>query len=195
VSPSCSPDVRHTFRRVRIAAAALIAALALSGVAVSSAEAFTCQNRDFWMRHYGTGLIVSAELDYQGVTYGMLRARSERLLAWERFHMVCLGGGQVAIRSTANNRYVSAELEYTDDYIAHLYGLLRARATVIDAWERFIIRDVAGGGILLQNSANGRYAAAEFDYSDGFFGMLRARTGVPDTFNDWSWERFDIVWL
>jgi hypothetical protein len=197
MSPTRLLDVRRTFCRLRIAAA-VVTALAISGAAAGSAEAFVCQNRDFWMRNQGTGLIVSAELDYglSSPYYGMLRARSERVLAWERFRMVCLSNGQVAIRSTVNDRYVSAELDYApSDPAPYPYAMLRARARVIDAWERFVIRDFAGGGVLILSSANGKYVSAEFDYPDGFFGMLRARTSVPDTFNWWSWERFDIIWL
>ncbi|MBA2729130.1 MAG: hypothetical protein H0U48_00005 [Euzebyaceae bacterium] len=41
-----------------------------------------------------------------------------------------------AILALGNGRYVSAELDYTGNG----YGMLRARATGIGGWERFIIR-------------------------------------------------------
>jgi hypothetical protein len=53
------------------------------------------------------------------------------------YDLVPIGSGDFAIRSHANNRFVSAELGYTGAN----YGLLRARATTVGAWERFDIRD------------------------------------------------------
>jgi hypothetical protein len=55
---------------------------------------------------------------------------------WEGFRLVGDCNSGCAILALGNGRYVSAELDYTGNG----YGMLRARATGIGGWERFIIR-------------------------------------------------------
>lgn len=79
---------------------------------------------------------VSAELGYPGIYYGMLRARATAVGPWETFYTPrgpCSGFCNTTFYSSANQRFVSAELGYTGAY----YGMLRARATTVGLWEEF----------------------------------------------------------
>jgi hypothetical protein len=80
---------------------------------------------------------VSAELNYSGGDYGMLRARASTASGWERFLLVgdCASSSGCAIQSLANNQYVSAELNYSGGD----YGMLRARSSTASGWEWFRI--------------------------------------------------------
>jgi Putative metal-binding motif len=82
---------------------------------------------------------VSAELAYGGESAGMLRARATVIAPWElfTFEQESQTGDFVrgALKSDANDRYVSAELGYTGANA----GMLRARATVKGPWEEFEI--------------------------------------------------------
>ncbi|WP_062351029.1 fascin domain-containing protein [Herbidospora yilanensis] len=62
----------------------------------------------------------------------MLRARATGIASFEKFVIECKGEEYCAIKSPANNKYVSAELAYTGD-------ILRARADVIGDYEKFVI--------------------------------------------------------
>lgn len=80
---------------------------------------------------------VSAELGFGGGAHGMLRSRANGIGPWETFTAAGGSGSSlpatVALKSAANNRYVSAELGYTGP----THGLLRARAGRIGPWEKF----------------------------------------------------------
>lgn len=84
------------------------------------------------------GSYVSAELGYGTSDYrwGMLRSRASSAGAWERYTFASCGTDCVTIQSsTSFHRFVSAELGYgSTDY---RWGMLRARATTVGAWERF----------------------------------------------------------
>jgi hypothetical protein len=95
-------------------------------------------NDIYAIKSVANGRYVSAELGWGGNDYGMLRARATSIGPWERFRVRSTGGGSSitwTIQSMANSRYVSAEVGWTGDR----YGLLRARATAIGPWERFVI--------------------------------------------------------
>jgi len=127
---------------------------------------------------------VSAELGWTGDSYARLRARTiaNSTGSWERFELICVEGPDVyAIRSVANGRYVSAELGWS----GNSYGLLRARATRVGAWERFRIPPTAGTTI--QSTANGRYVSAEVGWTGSSYGSLRARATATG-----PWEYFSI---
>ncbi|HEV7933430.1 MAG TPA: hypothetical protein VGP70_14125 [Actinomadura sp.] len=90
---------------------------------------------------------------------------------------VVLGGGTPtsAARSLyfiANGRYTSAELAYTGDN----HAMLRARATVVGPWERFMLRwDPRTVSYVLQSLQTGRYVSTELGYAGDKYAMLRAR--------------------
>ena len=95
-------------------------------------------------------------------------------------------------KSEANNRYVAAELGYGPFKYPrrNLYGMLRARATTVGAWEehQFCIDKLTGCCWSIFTNANGRWASTEIDYSGRDKDMLRARaTSIG------AWERYRIV--
>jgi hypothetical protein len=139
------------------------------------AHAVSCY--DGWLRSDANGRYVSTELNYTGVDKYMLRARRTGSPgAWEQYEF-CWGinnnPAQVAIRSKANFRWVSAELGYGGGR----YGMLRARATSIGPWETF------NAGYGLRNITNWRWVTAELGYGGGLYGMLRAR---GDHYGPWE---------
>lgn len=93
--------------------------------------------------------------------------------------------GAISIYAFANGRYVSAESAYSGS----LNGMLRARATAVQSWERFQISGNcrSSSGCAIRSLANGRYVSAEKEYSGSDNGMLRARATAVGT-----WERFTL---
>ena len=83
--------------------------------------------------------------------------------------------------SLANARAVSAEQHYA----GALAGMMRARATAHDSWERFRMVCLDGGEFAIVSLASGRYVSAEHGYGGDDNGMLRARATVIA-----PWERF-----
>lgn len=123
---------------------------------------------------------VSAELDYTGSNYAMLRARATAIGGWEKFKFIgdCALTTGCLIKSTANSRYVAAELNYTG---SNQY-MLRARTSGSPgSWERFWIKQCdTSAGCLIKSVAAGKYTAAELDFTGSRYGMLRARTNPAD---------------
>ena len=79
---------------------------------------------------------VSAEDGSSGNNYGMLRARSTGIGAWERYYFTDYYNGGVlpmSFKSLYNGRWVSDEEGFTGMW----YGMLRARAESIGAWEKW----------------------------------------------------------
>jgi hypothetical protein len=95
-------------------------------------------------------------------------------------------------KSEANNRYVAAELGYGPFKYPrpNLYGMLRARATTVGAWEehQFCIDKLTRCCWSIFTNANGRWATTEIDYSGRDKDMLRARaTSIG------AWEQYRIL--
>jgi hypothetical protein len=87
--------------------------------------------------------------------------------------------------SSANGLYISAEIGMSGNW----WGMLRARATSVGPWERFQFCEYESGiyaGVWsIWSNAAERWVTAEFGYTGGEYGMLRARaTGIG------SWERY-----
>ncbi|MET0342755.1 MAG: hypothetical protein ABW252_17240 [Polyangiales bacterium] len=83
-----------------------------------------------------TGKWVSAEKDFFGTDSGMLRARADEIGAWEKFDIRHFNGqGYYALRAQANGKYVSVELD-EGNHAGDRWAMLRARADVVDPWER-----------------------------------------------------------
>jgi len=99
---------------------------------------------------------------------------------------------KIVIWSRGAGRYVSAEVGYTGSN----YGMLRARASTIGAWERFEIcqnfGSVPGGAIFwtsLKSLANNRYVSADWNQSGSLDGMLRA--GWATSIGPWEQFQWD----
>ena len=139
---------------------------------------------------WANALAVSVELGYSGSEYGMLRARSGSPGPWEKIDVLQLNSTDVALRSRANNLYVSAEIGYGTSN--PLYGMLRARSSSIGAWETFSIGHIAESthGSYQLVAVNDMYVSAEVGYgtSNPLYGMLRARSSSLGT-----WEKYNII--
>ncbi|SDS12985.1 fascin domain-containing protein [Actinoplanes derwentensis] len=88
----------------------------------------------------------------------------------------------LSIRSTANGRYVSAEIGWS----GALHGTLRARAVTAGKWEKFIVcRDPGTGITNIKAQANDDFVSAELDYAGARYGLLRAQADKVE-----GWERY-----
>nr|WP_211216447.1 PQQ-dependent sugar dehydrogenase [Actinoplanes globisporus] len=94
----------------------------------------------------------------------------------ERFDVVDLGGGNVALRSRATNLYVCAENGGAQALIAN-------RATV-GPWETFALIRNADGSESLRSAANNMYVTAE---NAGANPLIANRAAIG------AWEKFDLV--
>jgi hypothetical protein len=100
------------------------------------------------------------------------------------------------LQSMANGKYVSAELHYTGAG----YGELRARSNSVGSWERFEFCWNVNNNPLelaIRSLANGKWVAAELQYTGALYGMLRARSasiGPWETYNGGSGLRSKANW-
>ena len=94
----------------------------------------------------------------------------------ERFEIVTLSGGNVALRSKATNLYVCAENAGAAPLVAN--------RAAIGGWETFTRVDNADGRVSFRAQANGRYVAAE---NAGAAPIIANRTAIG------TWEKFDLV--
>ncbi len=142
----------------------------------------------------GNGLLIAAELGYTNEFYGMLRARTDPTAPgpWEAFQFVHLSSDipdtnnpsslTYAIQSLANGLFVSTEIGYTGNE----YGMLRARASAIGAWEQYQLVSVESSGFwAIKSLANGLYVSAELGYAGIEQAMLRARA-----YSVGAWEQY-----
>jgi PKD repeat protein len=96
--------------------------------------------------------------------------------ATERFDVIDLGGGNIALRSRANNMYVTAENAGAQPLIAN-------RAAV-GAWETFALIRNTDGTESLRAGANNMYVVAE---NAGAQSLIANRAAIG------AWEKFDLV--
>ncbi|MEV7328277.1 ThuA domain-containing protein [Micromonospora sp. NPDC093244] len=94
----------------------------------------------------------------------------------ERFDLVDLGNGNVALRAKGNGQYVAAEN-------AGAAALIANRATA-GAWETFQLVRNSDGTVSLRATVNSRYVAAE---NAGASALIANRTSIG------QWEKFDLV--
>ena len=94
----------------------------------------------------------------------------------ERFDVIDLGGGNVALRSKATGLYVCADSAGAQPLIAN-------RATV-GPWETFALVRNADGSESLRSAANNMYVTAE---NAGAAALIANRAAIG------PWEKFDLV--
>ncbi|MGW6262198.1 fascin domain-containing protein [Streptomyces sp. NPDC055085] len=130
-----------------------------------------------------TGLVVSAELGFTGSMAGELRARTapDEVGAWERFQWCRLSDGNLALKSMANGKWVSAELDSQ--------GELRARADAIGPWEEYRIFSSSFGcsspidGVTIRMAyESSRWVSVTNTYPGG---MLKASDATPQQLLSW----------
>jgi glucose/arabinose dehydrogenase len=94
----------------------------------------------------------------------------------ERFDVVDLGGGNIALRSRANNMYVTAESAGAQPLIAN--------RAAIGPWETFALIRNTDGSESLRAAANNMYVVAE---NAGAQSLIANRAAIG------AWEKFDLV--
>jgi type 1 glutamine amidotransferase len=94
----------------------------------------------------------------------------------QRFDVVDLGGGNIALRARANNMYVCAENAGAASLIAN--------RGAVGGWETFALIRNSDGTVSLRAQANGRYVTAE---NAGAAPLIANRTAIG------PWEKFDLV--
>jgi type 1 glutamine amidotransferase len=107
---------------------------------------------------------------------GLVASANAAATAAERFEIVPLAGGNVALRSTANNMYVCAENAGNSPLIAN-----RAAA---GSWETFARVANADGTVSLRATVNNKYVTAE---NAGAAPLIANRAAIG------TWEKFDLV--
>lgn len=135
-----------------------------------------------------TGNFVSAELNYEGGNYGMLRARAASDGgSWEKFQLwTDTAAREITLRNLGNDRLVAAEINTSGENEA----MLRARTTgTAGSWERFVVcYDFDTGYWSFHSVANGLFVSAEANYTGYNANVLRARSFSVSG----SWERFNV---
>jgi PKD repeat protein len=94
----------------------------------------------------------------------------------ERFDVVDLGGGNVALRSRANNMYVCADNAGANPLVAN--------RTAVGPWETFALVRNADGSESLRATVNNMYVVAE---NAGAASLIANRAAIG------AWEKFDLV--
>ena len=94
----------------------------------------------------------------------------------ERFDVVDLGGGNVALKSRANGMYVCAENAGANPLVAN--------RAAIGAWETFARINNSDGSVSFRAQANGRYVVAE---NAGAAALIANRTAIG------AWEKFTLT--
>ena len=149
--------------------------------AVEPLDTWYCWDNIVIVGHNGD--YVSAQMDYTGTGYAMLRARATAVGPWELFG-TCRdqNTGSTFLWSEDNGDYVSAEMTYTGGS----YAMLRARATAVGPWESFYTPNNPGdGATFFESEDNGDFVSAELNYTGSTFAELRARAtsvGIWETF-------------
>jgi type 1 glutamine amidotransferase len=107
---------------------------------------------------------------------GLIASATAASTTAERFEIVPLSGGNVALRSKANNMYVCAENAGAQPLIAN-----RAAA---GSWETFTRITNADGTVSLRATVNNQYVTAE---NAGAAPLIANRAAIG------AWEKFDLV--
>jgi hypothetical protein len=118
---------------------------------------------------------VSVELGYGGQDHGMLRARATSDGPWEQFQLCNdnrSGHWYWTLKSLANGRFVSCEL----DYSGTRRFMLRARADAVNAYERLHFRLLGYGSVNIQCPSG--WVSTELDFGGLHHGMLRGRAAA-----------------
>jgi alpha-L-fucosidase 2 len=125
----------------------------------------------------GTALLAQANNLYVSApATGPLIASATAAGATERFDLVDLGGGNVALRSRANNMYVCAEGAGAQPLIAN--------RTAVGPWETFTRMNNGDGTISLRATVNNKYVVAD---NAGAAALIANRDAIG------PWEKFTLV--
>ncbi|TDC12513.1 hypothetical protein E1265_29730 [Streptomyces sp. 8K308] len=130
---------------------------------------------------------VAAEVEYEGGSNGLLRARSgDNAGSWEHYRLRHQGGTVWALQNVNNGRYVTVEREASGENA----NALRARAgTVEGSWQEFELQCYQGTATwMLYALTNDRYVSVEREFTGYNANALRARSASVGG----SWEQFNL---
>ncbi|WP_144069958.1 fascin domain-containing protein [Nonomuraea indica] len=173
-------------RRRLNAFGAVLVALSASMVGVAQPASADVACLKMYIVNGYTGHVVSAELGDTRFP-GMLRARAGSVGPWEKFER-CIDQNTdtFTLRSLANNRYVSVEMNYTGSY----KYMLRARATTVGPWERFKLYPTTSYYMDAFKGSSNLFVSTEMSYSGSDKYMLRARAA---SMGEWEIYRFGVL--
>jgi hypothetical protein len=193
------PDEAQALPLLRLTPADLAEALvvyprggttAVTANGVAQATGFSFCVGPYAIEATGSNRYVTAQVNYDGGDYGMLRAAATSIGNWELFGLCGDSNtGPWSLRSLENEGFATVQVNYGGSDNA----MLRAEAVDVGPWERFTIysSDTTINGILsFQSMQNGLAVAAEFGYTGGDNGMLRARTNIHAL---GDWESFQLI--
>jgi hypothetical protein len=128
---------------------------------------------EVYIYSYAANNYLSAEFGWSGSQHGILQARSTPTTTgqWETFYLQPNGDGTTSIYvydtsgGTTTKYYVSAEEGFTGD----AYGTLRARATTVGSWEKFILPHY----LSISNDYPNAWKNAGQDSFDTYWGLNR----------------------
>ena len=167
----CSRAVRHI--RAALFAMTPFFALPIFANVAQAVEYLGGQTID--LRSSNGGNFLSARID-QG---GNLLSVAPSVQDWEKFDVVDYGGGWFALKSHANGKFVTANLNLAN-------APLQAVASTAQQWEMFQIVDAGGGNIALKSQANNLYVSTRSDA-----GMaVRAQAG---SIQGWETYHYDKI--
>jgi len=179
--------LKSAFGALLVIATLFVAPNAASAASGLAADTHCNYSDPIAIKSARNGKYVTTERDYSGNNAGMLRARADAVGPWETYYLCYQDGwgpNEFAFLAAANNKFVSAEF----DYSGTSKGMLRARTDEPGVWERF--NWIYGlPSSQLQSTWTGQYVSTELDYTGTKYGMLRARSGSADI-----WEQFVILW-
>jgi type 1 glutamine amidotransferase len=105
-----------------------------------------------------------------------LIANATTVGTWERYDLIDLGAGKVALRSKGNARYVCAENAGA--------AALIANRTAAGPWETFVLVRNSDGTVSLRAQINNKYVTAE---NAGAQPLIANRAAIG------TWEKFDLL--
>jgi hypothetical protein len=173
-------QLRYLLHYAVVLGVAATAAVAVPGAAHASVSCSHVSIKSTWTLKF-----VSAELGNTGAFYGMLRARASTIGSWEKFY-ACYDDSshQYTFKSDANGKYVEVALDAGGD----LQNWLKATASSsASSTAKFTYVNPASDTPSLKSLYNGEYVSAEFGYTGGETGLLRARS-----LSIGPWEQFEV---
>jgi type 1 glutamine amidotransferase len=125
----------------------------------------------------GTALRSRANNKFVSTAAGnLIASASSAATAAERFEIVPLSGGNVALRSKADNMYVCAENNGNAPLIAN--------RGAVGGWETFTQINNSDGSVSFRATVNNKYVVAE---NAGAAALIANRDAIG------AWEKFDLV--
>ncbi|MEV6299905.1 carbohydrate-binding protein [Actinoplanes sp. NPDC051861] len=168
--------VERTAKPLSNYSATTLTASANNGVKALSGTASTLGTGGGSQPSQGLALRAVANNNYVRAGSSPLIASATSIGASERFDVIDLGSGNVALRSRVNNQYVAAENAGANPLIAN-------RAAV-GPWETFARVNNSDGTISLRATVNNKYVVAE---NGGAAALIANRDAIG------PWEKFYLV--